>query len=106
MNQIGNLVDKFVQVTMNGKPNARAKVVGVTAKKAYVQIMEKNAYIKDENGNPKRFLVNADRIKLYTAADKRVKKAKKVVAEAPVAEAPEAIEIEAEVEETADETAE
>jgi hypothetical protein len=57
--------DTFVQVVIKGQPNAKARVVGKTPKKVRVQIMEKGAYIKDENGTPKRTLVDPKNIKFY-----------------------------------------
>jgi len=69
INQITNKIDKFVQVTMNNQPNARAKVVGVTDKKVYVQIMNGNKYNRNAEGEIVRTLVNADRIKFYAKAE-------------------------------------
>jgi len=59
-------IDSWVQVTMNGKgPNVRARVVGLTDKKAYVQLMPGGKYERDANGNPIKKLIDPNRIKFY-----------------------------------------
>jgi len=63
MNQIKT--DTWVQVTMPGKPNVRARVVEKTDKRVYVQLMPGGRYVRDANGNPIRTLIDPKRIKLY-----------------------------------------
>ncbi len=58
-------VDTFVQVVKAGQVNTRARVVGKTEKTVKVQMMEKGAYLKDTEGNPKRFTVDPKNIKFY-----------------------------------------
>ena len=59
-------IDTFVQVITKGKPNRRAKVVGKTEKRVYLNIMEKGRYIRDEKGRPVRFMKHPKNIRFYT----------------------------------------
>ncbi len=93
-------VDTFVQVVRPGQVNAKARVVGKTAKKVRVQIMEKGKYIKDEAGEIVKNLVDPKNIKLYRKEDKEV--VAEVEAPAAEVEATETEATEAVVAETAE----
>ena len=49
-------MEKTYQIKVNGKPNTWCKIVSKTDKRVYVYMYEGNAFIKDADGNPKKFL--------------------------------------------------
>ena len=74
------LIDETYQIKVPGKPNTWCRVVGKTAKRVYVWMYDGNAYVKDSNGNPIKFLKDPKNIKVSTKRAKGGKKGKRATA--------------------------
>ena len=69
-------IDETYQIQVPNKPNTWCRVVGKTAKKVYVWMYDGNKYVRDANGNPKKFLKDPKFIKVSTKRAKGGRKAK------------------------------